>query len=220
MRGPFAQAFVCAGIAFTLFLAGLLAVFGLAGPYAGEALGRLLFTVAVPALCTGFWASKSATTWPFLRIAITFTMIFLAVLALQAIGARSQIGPAERNMQSDQLAFGPMTGTKEAEKQPRSPASPDIQTVIRKDLMANIASCWIRPDAVPSEKPRLKLVLGRDGSLLLNPVVINSSDDPRFAPFATSAVKAVQRCAPFKDLAPYQDLYDQWREVLIDFQAG
>ena len=217
--GPFAQAFVCAGIAFTLFLAGLLGVLGLPGPYAGEALGRLLFTVAVPAVCTGFWASKSAKTWSFLRIAITFAMILLVVLALQAIGARSRIALGERNMQSDQLVFGSMTDSKEAEKQPKSPASPDMQTVIRKDLMANIASCWIRPDAAPSEKPRLKLILRSDGSLLLNPIVVNSSDDPRFAPFAESAVKAVQRSQPFNDLARYQDLYDQWREVLITFQA-
>lgn len=219
MQGPFAQALICAGIAFVLFSAGLLASFGPPGTLAGEAVVRLLLTVLVPALITGFWASRSAKNWPYWRIAVTFTLILFIVLGLQAVGARSRTNTADRVAQSSQSAWGPVGAAMANEGQPGQSAPQDIQTAIRDVLIPSIKRCWLRPDAEPSEKPKLKLVLDRDGSLLAKPIVVNPSDDPLFAPYAASAIRAVHGCAPFDVLVRYGDFYDQWREVLVTFQS-
>jgi hypothetical protein len=85
-RMPFVKAFACAGIAFCIAIAALLVFAGPPGPMAGEAIGRLLAAVVVPALITGFLARRSAVTWPVWRIAATFIGIAVIVLAITVVG--------------------------------------------------------------------------------------------------------------------------------------
>ena len=85
---PFAKAFACAGAASLLAFAALFAVLGppLTVDGGGEALGRLALTVCVPALIAGWLARRSATAWPFWKIALVFVLALIAILVVQAFG--------------------------------------------------------------------------------------------------------------------------------------
>ncbi|MEB2843617.1 hypothetical protein GAO09_05630 [Rhizobiales bacterium RZME27] len=74
---------------------------------------------------------------------------------------------------------------------------------------------------VPASQPivRVRFNLKRDGSLVAEPVVETVSDDPLFPEFAAVAVRAIKKAAPF-DLAAYDDLYDDWETVILNFDGS
>jgi hypothetical protein len=84
---PFAKAFACAGAALLLALA---ALYGSLGPPsaegAGEAAGRLVMTVGLPAVIAGWLARRSVAVWPFWKIAFVFVLLLVAVLAILTFG--------------------------------------------------------------------------------------------------------------------------------------
>ncbi len=88
-------------------------------------------------------------------------------------------------------------------------------------IQQSVTRMWVRvrPVQPPSVGPRIRINLNRDGTLNGVPEIENPSDDPQFAAYAESAIRAVLRAAPF-DLAPYSDSYEQWKSVVLPFQGA
>ncbi|WP_417678414.1 cell envelope biogenesis protein TolA [Roseibium sp.] len=84
-------------------------------------------------------------------------------------------------------------------------------------LRGQIARCWSPPvGAVGAEdlKVRVKFGLDRSGQVSASPEVLNSNSNPAFRAAASSAVRAVMRCAPYSLPA---SKYEAWQEVIINF---
>lgn len=84
-------------------------------------------------------------------------------------------------------------------------------------LRGQIARCWSPPvGAVGAEdlKVRVKIDLARSGEVSGSPEVMNSNPNPAFRAAASSAVRAVMRCAPYS--LP-DAKFDAWQEVIINF---
>jgi hypothetical protein len=82
---PFSKAFACAAVSFVL---GVLALLASVGPPADvpEAMGYLFATVVLPAIVTGFWASRSSAAWPLWRTIGTYIAMLIGVVVLQGVG--------------------------------------------------------------------------------------------------------------------------------------
>ena len=81
---PYAQAFLCGGVAFVVLLIALFAFFG-ASP---DAAGRLLFLTLFPAWITGYLAKRSPQSWSTVKIALVYAALFVAVIAVSSAGYR------------------------------------------------------------------------------------------------------------------------------------
>lgn len=84
-------------------------------------------------------------------------------------------------------------------------------------LRGQVARCWNPPvGAVGAEdlKVRVKFELDQSGEVAGSPEVLNSSSNPAFRAAASSAVRAVMRCAPYSLPA---SKYEAWKEVIINF---
>lgn len=102
-----------------------------------------------------------------------------------------------------------------------SPVSQDSNVKMSQSeldaLRGQIARCWSPPvGAVGAEdlKVRVKFGLDRSGEVSASPEVMNSSSNPAFRAAASSAVRAVMRCAPYSLPA---SKYEAWQEVIINF---
>jgi hypothetical protein len=83
-------------------------------------------------------------------------------------------------------------------------------------LRSEIAPCWMMPP-INGEIGIvvIDVELKRDGSLAREPTVENPSSDAQSKIVATSAVRALHRCAPFKSVKafPYRD----WQQLRLRF---
>lgn len=86
-------------------------------------------------------------------------------------------------------------------------------------LHNEIAGCWIPPD-MKGAKPGpvvVKVRLKRDGSLAARPTVENPPKAKEAKLLAASAVRAVERCAPFRSMKRTRVPYERWRELKLNF---
>ena len=84
-------------------------------------------------------------------------------------------------------------------------------------LRSQVAQCWSPPvGAIGAETLAVKVKFGldRSGQVSASPEVMNGSSNPAFRAAASSAVRAVMRCAPYSLPA---EKYDAWQEVIINF---
>ena len=88
---PFIKAFACAGVVFAM---AIFATWALLGPLnnsydASRLAGRLFAVVVLAALVTGFFARRSAKAWSLARIIATYIGTLIVLVALYAIGTRT-----------------------------------------------------------------------------------------------------------------------------------
>ncbi|KZL13763.1 hypothetical protein PsAD37_05154 [Pseudovibrio sp. Ad37] len=76
-----------------------------------------------------------------------------------------------------------------------------------------IAGCWIPPHGSDGVV-RLQFDLSRSGELVGTPQVLSSGKSPEYKAAATSAVRAVARCAPYSLPA---EKYETWKTVTLNF---
>lgn len=84
-------------------------------------------------------------------------------------------------------------------------------------LRGQVAQCWSPPvGAVGAEdlRVRVRVNLAQSGEVAGSPEVLNTNSNPAFRAAASSAVRAVMRCAPYS--LPIAK-YDSWQEVIINF---
>ncbi|WP_054311913.1 hypothetical protein [Mesorhizobium sp. 1M-11] len=91
--------------------------------------------------------------------------------------------------------------------------------VLVEALHNEIAGCWMPPD-MRGAKPGpviIKVRLKRDGSLAARPTVENPPKAKEAKLLAASAVRAVERCAPFRSMKRTRVPYERWRELKLNF---
>ncbi|MTH98059.1 TonB C-terminal domain-containing protein [Roseibium sp. RKSG952] len=84
-------------------------------------------------------------------------------------------------------------------------------------LRAQVQQCWSPPvGAVGAQDLRVsvRFNLDRNGQVSGSPEVMNTNSNPAFRAAASSAVRAVMRCAPYS--LPIAK-YEAWQEVIINF---
>jgi colicin import membrane protein len=59
--------------------------------------------------------------------------------------------------------------------------------------------------------------LNQDGSLAADPAVMNPSSDALFRTVADSATRATRRCAPLKIPAQFAPYYQDWKDLVVNF---
>jgi colicin import membrane protein len=86
-----------------------------------------------------------------------------------------------------------------------------------------LEKCWNVPVALQGSQkppvPSVRVALNQDGTLSGQPSVVNSSSDPLFRVAADSALTATRRCAPLRIPAQFAPFYDDWRDVVVNFDA-
>ena len=84
-------------------------------------------------------------------------------------------------------------------------------------LRSQVSVCWSPPvGAVGAEtlNVRVRFNLDPSGAVSASPEVLNSNSNPAFRAAASSAVRAIMRCAPYS--LPVAK-YEAWQEVIINF---
>ncbi len=101
--------------------------------------------------------------------------------------------------------------------------SPSLRAQLIGIIQDQLLKCWNVPIALANAKgqvvPQVRMKLGTDGSLMGQPGVVNSSSDPLFRVAADSALTATRRCAPLRIPAQFASYYDDWRDVVVNFDA-
>jgi colicin import membrane protein len=103
--------------------------------------------------------------------------------------------------------------------------SPSLRAQLIGIIQDQLLKCWNVPIALANARggqqvvPSVRMKLNTDGSLAGTPGVINSSSDPLFRVAADSALTATRRCAPLRIPAQFASYYDDWRDVVVNFDA-
>ena len=103
--------------------------------------------------------------------------------------------------------------------------SPSLRAQLIGIIQDQLLKCWNVPIALANAHgsgnvvPSVRMKLSTDGSLIGQPGVINSSADPLFRVAADSALTATRRCAPLRIPAQFASYYDDWRDVVVNFDA-
>lgn len=101
--------------------------------------------------------------------------------------------------------------------------SPSMRAQLIGIIQDQLLKCWNVPIGLANAKgsvvPAVRMKLNTDGSLIGAPGVINSSSDPLFRVAADSALTATRRCAPLRIPAQFASYYDDWRDVVVNFDA-
>jgi colicin import membrane protein len=103
--------------------------------------------------------------------------------------------------------------------------SPSLRAQLVGIIQDQLLKCWNVPIALANARggaqvvPSVRMKLNTDGSLAAQPGVINSSSDPLFRVAADSALTATRRCAPLRIPAQFAAYYDDWRDVVVNFDA-
>lgn len=101
--------------------------------------------------------------------------------------------------------------------------SPSLRAQLMGIIQDQLQKCWNVPIALQSAPkpvvPQLRMKLNTDGSLIGQASVTNSSPDPLFRVAADSALTATRRCSPLRIPAQFAAYYDDWRDVIVNFDA-
>lgn len=90
-------------------------------------------------------------------------------------------------------------------------------------MREKISSCWSIPaGAVPEEvvslQAKILIRLKPDGSLAEKPTVREPQKGKTSRLFAQSAIRAIEKCAPYAMLRPYP--HEIWGEIVVTFAPG
>lgn len=101
--------------------------------------------------------------------------------------------------------------------------SPSMRAQLVGIIQDQLLRCWNVPIGLANAKgavvPSVRMKLNTDGSLVGQPSVVNSSSDPLFRVAADSALTATRRCAPLRIPAQFAAYYDDWRDVVVNFDS-
>ncbi len=101
--------------------------------------------------------------------------------------------------------------------------SPSLRAQLMGIIKEQLERCWSVPVALQNSPrpvvPSLRMQLGTDGGLIGRPSVINNSSDPLFRVAADSAMSATLRCSPLRIPAQFQAYYQDWRDIVVNFDA-
>jgi colicin import membrane protein len=111
-------------------------------------------------------------------------------------------------------SLGTATGT----SQHLNPSQRDQLMGLLRDQLHR---CWTAPIAAQgADKPPVPAVrvrLNQDGTLAAEPAVLNGPGDPLFRVVADSATRATRRCAPLRIPAQFAPYYQDWKDLVVNF---
>ncbi|MEN5082746.1 cell envelope integrity protein TolA [Bosea sp. TWI1241] len=101
--------------------------------------------------------------------------------------------------------------------------SPSLRAQLIGIIEEQLHKCWSVPIALQNAPrpivPQVRMRLDTDGSLVGQASVTNSSSDPLFRVAANSALTATRLCSPLRIPAQFAAYYDDWRDVIVNFDA-
>ncbi len=113
-------------------------------------------------------------------------------------------------------SLGTQTGTAQR-------LNPSMRSQLVGLIKEQLERCWNVPVALQGSQkppvPSVRVALNQDGSLAGQPSVVNASPDPLFRVAADSALSATRRCAPLRIPAQFAPFYDDWRSIVVNFDA-
>lgn len=84
-----------------------------------------------------------------------------------------------------------------------------------ESISEKIKTCWLVANNAENRSTTLKVRLNRDGTLVAVPEVVGKNNSDMITPAELSAIRAVQRCAPYEKMP--LDQYSNWKEFTINF---
>ncbi|MCU0884470.1 MAG: cell envelope integrity protein TolA [Beijerinckiaceae bacterium] len=113
-------------------------------------------------------------------------------------------------------SLGTQTGTAQR-------MNPNMRSQLIGIIKEQLERCWVVPVALQSAQrppvPSVRVALKQDGTLASQPSVVNTSADPLFRVAADSALTATRRCTPLRIPAQFAPFYNDWRDVVVNFDA-
>ncbi|MCX7340533.1 MAG: cell envelope integrity protein TolA [Hyphomicrobiales bacterium] len=101
--------------------------------------------------------------------------------------------------------------------------NPNMRSQLIGIIKDQLEKCWNVPVALQGAQkppvPSVRVALNQDGTLSGQPSVVNASSDPLFRVAADSALTATRRCAPLRIPAQFAPFYNDWRDVVVNFDA-
>ncbi|QND51481.1 hypothetical protein HB779_05895 [Phyllobacterium sp. 628] len=116
------------------------------------------------------------------------------------------------------LGFSLLMATAPVHAEDKKPVDPRIMKIADELRMA-VSRCWL-PPAAPKSPPlrvAVKLQLAKDGSIIGQPQVTTPKKSNAYDLLAKSTVQALVRCAPYKVVAENPDLYEDLKEINMNF---
>ena len=99
--------------------------------------------------------------------------------------------------------------------------NPSMRAQLIGIIQDQLLKCWSVPIGLANSRdpviPTVRMKLNPDGSLAAQPALTNSSPNPLFRTAADSALTATRRCAPLRIPAQFAAYYDDWRDVVVNF---
>lgn len=113
-------------------------------------------------------------------------------------------------------SLGTQTGTAQR-------MNPNMRSQLIGIIKEQLERCWVVPVALQGSQrppvPSVRVALKQDGTLASQPSVVNTSLDPLFRVAADSALTATRRCTPLRIPAQFAPFYNDWRDVVVNFDA-
>jgi colicin import membrane protein len=101
--------------------------------------------------------------------------------------------------------------------------NPNMRSQLIGIIKEQLERCWNVPVALQGAQrppvPSIRVALKQDGTLAGAPSVANPSADPLFRVAADSALTATRRCTPLRIPAQFAPFYNDWRDVVVNFDA-
>ena len=96
-----------------------------------------------------------------------------------------------------------------------SALSKEQQAAMTEALMQELGMCWTLPAGNKLRSVRVKFFLLKSGALDGEPEVVAPNPDTQEE--EASAIRAVKRCSPFESVTQYPQDYENWREIIVNF---
>lgn len=95
-----------------------------------------------------------------------------------------------------------------------------VQAIAQK-IRLSIQACWNIPDTRKdiARTVTVKFKLDKDGTIIGKPEIIKPSKAKSFDLLAKSSIRAIIRCAPYSVIAEKPALYDELKEIIINFSS-
>lgn len=95
--------------------------------------------------------------------------------------------------------------------------SDEQMAALHGELMGELQRCWVIPaSAVDLPPAMIGFNLLKSGALDGEPQVMS----PRGNELEASAVRAILRCSPFASVTKYPDAFEEWREMMVNFDPS
>lgn len=103
----------------------------------------------------------------------------------------------------------------------KKPPNPNLAAIAEK-IKFGIQTCWNIPVTGKEGRPTvvtMRIKLDKDGTVIGKPEIVNPSKNKNFELLAKSAIRAVTRCAPYSLVAENPALYDDLKEIILNFSS-